>query len=154
MGLFILVGIPASGKSTFCKSVLLRMLDNVLYISTDKIREELGGSEDSQVPNKLVLKILYERIEEGLKQGKNVIVDATNIKKSWRQPLISMGQKYKVPIYAYVLSKSLDECIENNNKRSRKVPIWVIEKYYRDFEIPDISEGFTAIFIINDFKVE
>jgi predicted kinase len=149
--LHIVIGCPGSGKSTFCKKVLLPILDNSLYLSTDEIREEITGSAEDQSRNDDVFRVLYERMEWGLARDKNVIVDATNIRKSWREPLIKIGKKHNAKIYAYVIKKSLEECVKNNNKRDRKVPVDVIEDFFNNFEHPTRDEGIDVIFEIKEF---
>ena len=43
----MLIGLPASGKSTFANTIL-RYSPTVEYISSDAIRKELYGSEEAQ----------------------------------------------------------------------------------------------------------
>ena len=43
----ILIGLPGSGKSTYCKEKR-ELNSNSVYLSSDKIREELYGNESIQ----------------------------------------------------------------------------------------------------------
>ena len=79
----MMVGLPGSGKSTYAKQ--LSEETNAVICSSDTIREELYGDENSQDNNDEVFKILHSRIKENLKNGKNVIYDATNINSKRRK---------------------------------------------------------------------
>ena len=69
----MLVGLPGSGKSTISNEL------NGEVFSSDALRKELWGDENTQGDNTLLFNELHKRIEKGLKEGKNCIYDATNI---------------------------------------------------------------------------
>ena len=74
--LYCLVGIPASGKSTFANE---HINENTIWISSDNIRKEIYGAETHQDNNIEVFEMMYKRTKEALNSGVNVIYDATNI---------------------------------------------------------------------------
>lgn len=74
--LFMLVGLPASGKTTCGKR--LAEVEDALIVSSDEIRKELLGDVNDQTKNEQVFKEVENRIINGLKE-RNVIYDATNI---------------------------------------------------------------------------
>ena len=52
--LYVMMGLPASGKSTFAKQLKDTLMSNTVIISSDSIRKEWYGSESIQGnPNKL-----------------------------------------------------------------------------------------------------
>lgn len=141
-----MVGLSASGKSTIGKEISRR--NNCVIVSSDDIRGEIceGGVID-QSKNDEVFKIFHQRIKENLKIGNNVIADATNINMKARRSLLENVRK--IPCYkiAYIIPKSVEQCIEDNIYKEYPVPHHVIQKQMMNFQIPFIEEGFDEIAI-------
>ena len=79
--LITLVGLAGSGKSTYAKT----LSDKYGYKihSSDALRKEMFGDENanSREQNERMFAELHRRIKDDLKNGINVIYDATNINK-------------------------------------------------------------------------
>jgi hypothetical protein len=78
------IGCQGSGKSTWAKMFIAQNLD-ILYLSTDKIRTELGYDESDQTVTSLVYERMNHKTEDALKKGQSVLLDATFIRKDWRR---------------------------------------------------------------------
>ena len=141
--LFMLIGLPASGKSTFAKTL---ENESTIILSSDKIREEVLGSESDQSNNKLVFKVLYEKLRKALAGGKNVVLDATNITKKNRAQALKAIEDIDAIKYAIVLKTNPETCFIFDEQRERHVSKEIIEKYAKIFEYPSIDEGFDKIF--------
>ena len=61
---YMLVGLPGSGKSTISNEL------NGEVFSSDALRKELWGDENTQGDNTLLFNELHKRIEKGLKELK------------------------------------------------------------------------------------
>ena len=153
--LYMLIGLPASGKTSFAKQY---SADNVIHISSDAIRKELYGSEEVQDnPNK-VFSIMFHRTIDNLLKGNNVIYDATNISRKYRMAFLrdldaALGDfTSKVTIIGVVFAVPINVCLDRNLARSRSVPEDVIYRMYRNFQVPSVYEGFDHIDIVNPFK--
>lgn len=144
--LYCLVGIPASGKSTFAKE---HISENTIWISSDGIRKEVYGAETHQANNVEVFEMMYKRTKEALNSGINVIYDATNISLKRRRGLINQfASARKVCVY---FATDLNEVLERNENRERKVPVNVIiDEMYKDLQVPMYFEGWDEIRIIRD----
>lgn len=142
----MMVGISGSGKSTMAKDLLSQNYD--VIVSSDDIREEVWGNASIQNRPDIIFNIAHERIIEALKDGKNVIFDATNLKSKDRKNLldkisnISGVENTCIIVYPY-----LEWCIKNQDKRDRKVPEEVIRKQFKNFQLPTSDEGWDFIFI-------
>ena len=79
----ILIGLPGSGKSTYCKEKR-ESNSNSVYLSSDKIREELYGNESIQGNPAEVFTLMQSRAIEALKNGIDVFYDATNLTRKDR----------------------------------------------------------------------
>lgn len=141
----MMCGIPGSGKSE--KAEELAKEYNATIFASDKIREELTGNENNQTNNDEVFKELHSRIKKSLLQGKNCIYDATNIHYKLRMRFLQYINYICCRKYCVVVATPYKECIRRNIERNRVVPEEVIEKMYRNFDIPYWYEGWDNIWI-------
>lgn len=132
--LYVPVGIPGSGKSTYAKS-----LSGVEIISTDGIRSELTGSEENQTQNNRVFKVAHSRLVKALRDGKDVVFDATNLTRRSRADLLR-----KMPsgtrAVAILFHTPVDICLKQNQMRERHVPDSVILSMAKRLEEPTMEE--------------
>lgn len=140
--LIILVGIPASGKSEYAKTLLN---DNTILLSSDSLRKALLGSESDQSNNELVFSTLYKRAKALLIEGKNVIIDATNVSMKDRKRTLCNFQKLDIERIAIFMATPYEVCIERDLNRNRTVGERIIMKFVYKFEIPMEFEGFDKI---------
>lgn len=144
--IWIMVGLSASGKSSIAKNIAEE--NDCKIVSSDSIRGEIcdGGVID-QTKNEEVFKIFHKRIREYLLSGKNVIADATNINMRARSSLLQNINKIDCHGIAYIVPKSVEQCIEDNIYKDYPVPHHVIQKQMMNFQIPFLEEGFQEIVI-------
>jgi predicted kinase len=150
--LHIFVGLPGSGKSTKAKE-MVKQNGNTILLSTDAIRAELGDVND-QSKNNEVYEIYYKRAEEALKEGKDVILDATNTTVKSRRVAVERLRKYVTRIVAHYFNVDYEVCLYRNNTRDRVVPYDVIKRMYKALQIPTWSEGFDNIVFHSDEGIE
>lgn len=143
----MMVGIPASGKSTFAREIQkeysLRDF-RCEVLSSDEIRDELFRDEQSQVDNSAVFEVMRIRTVNYLKNGISVIYDATNISSKRRKALLKQLPKSVFKRCIYVPSTP-SRSLKNQDGRDRKVPNEVIERMYRNLQVPSLYEGFDEI---------
>lgn len=151
--LIMLIGLPASGKSSLAK--ILFKKENTIILSSDELRKELYNNVNDKEHNTEVFEELHKRIKNNLLKGRNVIYDATNINSRRRKGFLSQlkGQKYRnLEKICYYLNTPLENCIDNNLLRDRQVPIEAIDKMYKTLQIPMYHEGWNKINIISSFN--
>lgn len=144
--LFMMIGLPASGKSTKAEK-LAREYDANIH-SSDSIREELSGDVNNQDINGLVFETLHNKIKEDLLNGHNTIYDACNISYKRRRQFLQSLNKIPCMKVAMLIATPYCECIQRNELRYRKVPIEVIKKMYLSFNVPYWYEGWDDIKLI------
>ncbi|PQF66009.1 hypothetical protein CUS78_04190 [Enterococcus faecium] len=148
--LYMLIGIPGCGKTTFAKKYLTKT--NTIIISTDEIRKELTGTYSfSNKTNEKVFNTAKRRIKSALLNGLNVVFDATNTQKIYRQNFIKVAQDTKSDVVAIIFKTPLSICLERNSKRNieRRVPDNVIINMSTFNTNIDNNEGFSKIKYIN-----
>jgi predicted kinase len=147
--MFVLVGLPASGKSTI-RDVLAKHMDQskigFRIVCPDDIRGEIcNGDMTDQSRNREVFEIAHKRLGQYLKGGTSVIFDATNVDRKSRRQLIKVADKSKAGKIAVWMDTKLRVCKERNRKRERVVPEFVYDKMNRKYTEPTIDEGFDSI---------
>lgn len=144
--LIIMVGPPASGKTTLAKHISSHF-DNYKIVSPDEIRKELTGDASNQEKNPEVFDIVYKRLIEYLDDGFNVIYDATNCRTTYRMKIINATKGYYSKLVCICFNTPISICLDMNSKRSRVVPEYVIEKMYFTLHkhAPNIFEGYDII---------
>ena len=140
--LILLVGIPGSGKSTLAKKIMERGFH---CLSADPIREELYGKAIEQGDKEEVFRIFFERFEQALAQGLDIIVDNTNLNPKQRKPILDRAQAAGyTDIQLWLLDVPLDVCLQRNAVRERNVPEDIVANMFMELNRngrPKRSEG-------------
>jgi len=148
--LYITVGLPGSGKSTYVKNFIKDK--DIEYLSSDSLRAIYGKSEEDQTVTPLVFGHIKRTVDEFLKDGKNVLVDATSVNRKERSDYINTAKKYGAKVVAIVFKMDRQGLIDRNKKRGeqggRVVPDFVIDKMLNKFEEPSYSEGIDVIIYV------
>lgn len=149
----MMVGLVGSGKSTYAKQLAEEI--NAIICSSDAIREELCGDENSQDNNDEVFKILHSRIKENLKNGNNVIYDATNINSKRRRAFLYELRNIPCVKKCVIMATPFEMCCNQNESRNRVVPYKVIERMYKNWNTPYWFDGWDKIEIKfpDDFEI-
>ena len=142
----MMVGLPGSGKSTMAKRLAEEYNANIH--SSDDIRAELSGDATRQDINDLVFKTLHNRVKEDLCNGKNCIYDACNISYKRRMAFLQELKNIPCEKICVLMATPYEECLKNNVNRDRVVPEYVIEKMYRNFDMPWVYERWDDIIVM------
>lgn len=151
-GLILLVGPPASGKSTFAQKLLTHYeLDQEAHISNDSIAKDMFGATTNRGDKDgEIFAEQDRRIAERLANGHVTIVDATNVKPEARKRLIKIARQYNQPITAFCFKRDLATLLKQNQMREVKVPEAMVREYAALMELVDEKhlheEGVGAIF--------
>lgn len=150
--LFVMVGLPGSGKSTTVEE--LKIIHKAETFSSDEYRKIVCGDENCQDRNQEVFSRLYKDLRIALSSGYNCIFDATNTNRKMRARIFNQIKGIEgVEVIAYVMRTPYEVCVERDSHRERCVGPEVIKKFLHSFEFPQKFEGFSQI-IIDNFPVE
>jgi len=148
--LYIAVGLPGSGKSTYAKNFIKDT--DIEYLSSDSLRAVYGKDETDQSVTSIVFGHIKRKVDEFLRDGKNVLVDATSVNRKERSDYIKTAKKYGAKVVAIVFKMDRQGLIDRNKKRGeqggRVVPDWVIDKMLAKFEEPSYDEGIDVMIYV------
>lgn len=151
----MLVGIPGSGKSTYCNNYLKTKYKEAIYVSSDKVRDN-----NPNVKEENIWPLIYKECANALNSNHSLIFDATNItpkvRKMFFDKINELGSTNYESI-AYYFVTDVDKCIKRVEKRNlnpneRYLPLDIISGYNERIIMPSKDEGFKEIVIINNSK--
>ena len=136
--LFLMKGLPGSGKSTMARE-LRKNLGNVKIVNKDRLREMLDDSQYSEPNERFVLQVRDMIVTHALRNGLHVIVDDTNLDPIHEETLRGLARRenatFSVMDNTHI---SVEECIANDLKRtSGQVGEVVIRNMYEKYLAPN-----------------
>lgn len=121
--LWILVGLPGSGKST-AAARFVKDNPDYIHVSRDVIRfAMLGNNDDYFKYEKAVYKEFIGQIQMGLDSGKNVIADATHLNKNSRLKLLENLALDDYNIGCVYFDCPIDKCLYYNSLREGRARV-------------------------------
>ena len=134
----ILIGIPASGKTSFCRE---HFFDTHVRISLDMLRTRKG--EDLLIGACIAAKQPF-------------VIDNTNVRASDRAAYIARAKAAGFRVAGYYLPIEVRAAIARNKNRKDKKPLPVpaILRSYKRLEPPRIEEGFDSLVTVEAGSVQ
>jgi len=146
---WIMKGLPGSGKSTLAKKMLAENPGNIKRLNKDELRAMLDNGHYTTANEKFVERLRDLMLIEALKEGKHVIIDDTNLSDRPVERITQLVQKYRkdsgeaVQVEIIPVEVSLDEAIERDKKREKKVGRDVIVRMYKQHMLKDERPHYT-----------
>ena len=124
----IMVGYPASGKSTVARS-----LAGYHIVDGDRLKTEAAMVRDAKAHVDL----------------KSIVFDCTGGSKKKRAAFVRFAKDHGLPVRVFWLQTSIEDSMERNKERAEhggpKVPSVAFYMYRKNFEEPSEEEGFTVL---------
>ena len=158
--IYMMVGIPASGKSTLAKELTEASKGIIAYVSRDEVRRKLTGSgkvimeKEQEVLQQFCLEILTK-----MSEGYNIIfADATHANPRSRyscyKNMYSIAKTLDIPadsfkIIPLTIETPYEICYERNSKRNPETaaPDEDMKTFYKNCLYPSKTEiGFDKVF--------
>ena len=125
--LILMIGVPASGKSTIAQRIFKEYF--IPVVSSDSVREQLYGDENIQGSPNAVFAEVYRQANAFLETAGVCIIDATNVNRQNR--LQAIVQTLPSEVVYIVADTDIEFAMQRNHLRERKVPPFVIERMDR-----------------------
>ena len=137
--LVCLVGLPASGKSTFAYKLkeLLESKSNIFkvkIIDPDEIRENVVPGEFNHGKEQIVRRKNLESVRQVLEAGFIAINDDLNYYTSMRHDLKNIADKLGLKCFIIHISTPLETCIKWNKNRGKPIPNRVVINIAKKFD--------------------
>jgi len=131
--LLALRGLPGSGKTTYAKELANK---GWVRVNKDDLRAMLNNSKFSKENESYVLSLRDEIIISSLVQGKNVVVDDTNLDPKHLIAFESIAGEFLSDFEIRFFDVDVKECIKRNALREKPVPEKVIYTMYERYIKP------------------
>ena len=147
MDCILLIGLPASGKTTFYQR---RFATTHQHISKD-LWSNTANKDRRQA----------EELRLALAQGRSVVVDNTNPAPADRAPVVAIAHQYEARVIAYYFTATTREAVGRNRGRegAARVPDVAIFARAKKMVAPTAQEGFDELYSVTidaggDFSVQ
>ena len=166
---FIVVsGLPGTGKSYFCSKLAEKL--PFIILESDALRKVLFSSPNySSQESSRLFQTCHHLIEELLKRGVPLILDATNLSEQYREHLYSIADRLDVNLVLVrveappqVVRERLKARREGTNPRSKSDADWAVyqrmkssvQRIHRNHYAVDTSRDITSVLdkIIREVK--
>ena len=116
--LVLLIGVAASGKSTFAR----RWFRPTEVLSSDQMRAMIADHPAAQGATDDAFDLLHRLLAMRLRRGRLTVVDATNVEDWARDELVTVARRHRRPAVAIVLDVPLQVALERNATRPAPRP--------------------------------
>lgn len=141
---FLMSGIPASGKDTYMK----KHLGNLPVVSLDELRESLGIAPEKNQGR--IVQEAKKRAREYLAQKRDFVWNATNITRPMRSQLIDLFLNYGASVHVVYCETPLDTALARNATRKHPLPRSAIREMANKLDVPKTWEAESVTFCISD----
>jgi predicted kinase len=144
-----LVGIPASGKSTWIKNQ--EWSKDCVVVSTDEFVEAYAkevGSTYSEVFSDympMAVKLMAEKVIRARTEGRDIIWDQTSTTLASRTRKFNMLPDYEHIAVVFKTPDAEELAKRLASRPGKEIPDHVVQDMITGFEMPDLSEGFTQV---------
>jgi predicted kinase len=154
----ILIGLPASGKSTWLDQNYDNFSDCVQFLSTDGVIEDIAGRYDlfyDEVFKDLIgfaEKVMWREAILFAEGNYELYIDRTNLTIKSRAKFINMLKPYGYTFDAIVFETPEKEEWDRrlNSRRGKTIPAEILASMIGGYQAPLLSEGFEKITFIKN----
>lgn len=143
--LYLLIGVQGAGKTTWAAANAARLGAEV--VASDAIRNELeAAGHPAAGHSDEVFAVLAQRVAGCLAAGRNVIADATHVRRVWRAATLAAARQQRARLVAVWFDVPLATSLARNAQRpggpwgDRRVDEGLIRQLWRELEPPDLDE--------------
>lgn len=145
--LYVLVGAPAAGKSTWVK----QEIGNCAYISTDHFVDEYAAAQGKTYNEvfKEYMPVAVRRMSDAViaarTAGQNIIWDQTSMTVASRRKKFNMLPTYYSIAVVFPTPSPVEHAKRLASRPGKSIPSSVVADMINRFEMPTIAEGFDEV---------
>lgn len=147
----ILVGLPATGKSTHIERNYPYAKEGKFYwhVSTDKVIENIASiygmtyNESFKKLYKFAKEVMWREMETARGVGANVVIDRTNLTRKSRKKFIDFFSDYIIECVVFTIPKDWNDRLFS--RVGKVISKDVLENMEDSYEPPKLEEGFASI---------
>jgi len=150
----MLIGLPASGKSTYIKSktgYVIISTDDIIQSEADKIGKTYSEVFKDMIG--LATTIANAQFRDAIRDKKNIIWDQTNVSAKKRINVLRQVPKYyhkTANVFTAPLDVLKERLIKRGQETGKHIPFGIVVDMQNRFEMPTEAEGFDEIKIIGE----
>jgi predicted kinase len=145
----IMIGIPASGKSTFAKKVA-RGLELLRLSADDNLpRDENGNRIHNNNTLRSAWLTLWKTVGQCAMEGRGFLIDTTQVTEISRSPVIGLALGMGFEVTAIFMNTRPEVCLIRNSTREDRIPESRLLGMASNLQPPRMEEGWNAIYRID-----
>jgi predicted kinase len=144
----MLIGVPASGKSTWVE----KNKGDALVISSDNLIETYAADNGKTYNEvfkdqiKIATKLAMEHAEAAFAADQDVIWDQTNLtKKSRKSKLAMVPEHYRKTAVFFATPLEEEWQRRLNSRQGKSIPSYILDSMIEMLEMPDHTEGWNIV---------
>lgn len=134
--LFLICGLPGSGKTTFAKQFAAK--NSFAYLSIDDCYAEINGDETDHSNKFKVWQRFYYLINAYQENKTDLVVEAMSLDHFSRHEFISWFPNFSH--HLIIITNDFEECCRNAASRRRKISRSGMLELKKRYTYPDVSE--------------
>jgi predicted kinase len=152
--IYILIGAPGSGKSTWARNNALTL--NAVIVSSDQVRIDFRSSSRNPLNGDLVFAEVERRARDFLQADRSVILDATHYLRKYRAYAIKLAREYQARSIAMWFDVPLEICRTRNQQRdnrtfgAERVPDGILRNIWEHLQPPREDEFDEVVKVIGE----
>lgn len=127
--LIYMIGLPGGGKSTLSGELAANYGWTHLSYDADRRRDRAKLRAEN-----------WRRLEEGLRAGETMLVDATHLERRQRDPLIAVAYRHRAEVGAVLVETTLPQSVAAQQGRATGVPEEALVRMTEKFRYPTPDE--------------
>ncbi|MEU0102919.1 ATP-binding protein [Streptomyces sp. NPDC006267] len=126
--LVVLIGASGAGKSTLAATWPASQV-----LSLDALREAVSDDAGDQDATGDAVDALHLILERRMARRRFTVIDATNVSRAAREPLIAAAKRHNMPAVAVMVTTSASVCVERQGPRpaNRAVPNDTVHRQHK-----------------------
>lgn len=147
--LYVLIGVPAAGKSTWVSQQT--WADSCAVISTDHYVDRFAsrlGQTYNQVFRKVMpraIRLMMRAVRQAQARGQDIVWDQTNLTRASRTRKFRILPEYRAIAVVFAEPAAEEHARRLTSRPGKRIPPTVLASMIQSYEPPDEAEGFEEI---------